>query len=370
MKTIIYTRLMIEYENLRKSNLPFFEEYREAMNRVLESGWFILGKNVEEFENEFAQYIGSKYCAGVASGLDALTISLMVLDLPAKSEIIVPSNTYIATILSILQCGHIPVLVEPDIRTYNIDPALIEAKITAKTKAVMLVHLYGKVCDMDPVMDICRRRNLYLIEDCAQAHGAKYKGKKAGTFGTLAAFSFYPTKNLGCLGDGGAVLTDDETLVSRVKMLRNYGSKKKYYNEVPGLNSRLDELQAAFLRVKLKHLDEINDHKRKLAQLYLSGIKREFILPVTSEFFYDVYHIFNIRHERRSELQDYLLSAGIKTDVHYPVPPHKQKALSSYNHLDLPVSEEIHRTTLSLPISFFHSKNDVEAIIEALNSFR
>jgi len=361
---------MIEYENLKKVNQPYFREFNEVFNGVLESGWFVLGNNVAGFEKEFADYINVKYCAGVASGLDALTLSLKILELPEKSEVIVPSNTYIATVLSILQCGHKPVLVEPDLQTYNIDPELIEAAITTKTKAIMVVHLYGKSCDMDPVMDICKRHNLFLIEDCAQAHGARYKGKKPGTFGDLAAFSFYPTKNLGCLGDGGAIVTNNIEYHKKARMLRNYGSEKKYYNEYAGVNSRLDEIQAAFLRVKLKHLDEIVSHKNNLAKVYLSGLSHKFILPAVNPDFYDSFHIFNIRHNRRDRLKQFLLDHGISTEIHYPLPPHKQNALKEMNSLSFPISEEIHRTTISLPVSSFHSVEDIQHVISILNDFK
>lgn len=361
---------MIEYENLKKVNQPYFKEFNEVFNQVLESGWFVLGRNVDEFEKEFAEYNNVKYCVGVASGLDALSLALMALDLDSKSEIIVPSNTYIATILSIHRNGNKPVLVEPDLMTYNIDPDRIEEAITPNTRAVMVVHLYGKPCDMDPIIDICRRNNLFLIEDCAQAHGAEYKGKKVGRFGDMAAFSFYPTKNLGCLGDGGALLTNNEDFCKRVKMLRNYGSNKKYYFEYLGLNSRLDEMQAAFLRIKLKHLDQINNHKRHLAQEYINGLKRDFILPLVHPDFLDVYHIFNIRHRKRDEIRDYLLSNGVKTEIHYPVPPHLQKAMTFLYRMKLPISEEIHRTTLSLPVSIFHTLEDVQSVVRLLNIFR
>ncbi len=361
---------MIEYENLSKVNKPYAEQLRKAFGDVLDSGWFILGEKVEKFEKEFADYLSVEYCDGVASGLDALILSIKVLDLPEGSEIIVPSNTYIATILSIMQNGYNPVLVEPDLSTYNIDPSLIEASITKKTRAVIVVHLYGKPCDMDPIMSICKKNNLYLIEDCAQAHGATYKGKKTGTFGDLAAFSFYPTKNLGCLGDGGAVTTNVPEYHKKVRMLRNYGSDKKYHNIYVGINSRLDEIQAAFLSIKLNALDDIIKHKRKLALLYLNNLKSDFILPAQNEDFFDVYHIFNIRHKRRDELKEYLLKNEIKTDIHYPIPPHKQKALSFLADMDFPISEEIHNTTLSLPISTGHSINEITRVIEVLNSFR
>lgn len=361
---------MIEYENLSKVNKHFKEQFKNAFSDVLDSGWFILGERVEKFEKEFADYLQVQFCDGVASGLDALILSIKVLDLPKGSEIIVPSNTYIATILSIMQSGYIPVLVEPDLRTYNIDSSLIEASITKKTKAIVVVHLYGKPCDMDPIMSICRKHKLYLIEDCAQAHGATYKGKKVGSFGDLAAFSFYPTKNLGCLGDGGAVTTNVQEYHKKVRMLRNYGSDKKYHNTYIGINSRLDEIQAAFLSIKLKSLDEINKHKRALASLYLNNLNGDFILPVQNDDFFDVYHIFNIRHKRRDELKEYLLKNGIKTDIHYPIAPHKQKALSFLSKMKFPISEEIHSTTLSLPISTCNNVGDITKVTEVLNSFK
>lgn len=359
---------MIEYENLRKANEPFFEEYKLAFQNVMESGWYILGESVKNFEECFASYIGTKYCIGVASGLDALILTLDALDFPEGSEIIVPSNTYIATILSIIRCRHKPILVEPDIQTYNIDPLKIEEKITSNTKAIIIVHLYGKCCDIDPIMEIVKKHNLYLIEDCAQAHGAMYKGRKAGTFG-IGCFSFYPTKNLGCLGDGGAITTNDEKLAEKLKALRNYGSNKKYYNEYVGYNSRLDELQAALLSIKLKYLDNINAHKRKLAKIYLENLSDKFIKPIVDKDYYDVYHIFNIRHRRRDELREYLLNNGIKTEIHYPCPPHKQKALQGIVEGDYPISEEIHSTTLSLPISYFHTEDDILRVCDVINRF-
>jgi dTDP-4-amino-4,6-dideoxygalactose transaminase len=360
---------MIEYENLNKVNKPYFSEFNKVFNQVLESGWFVLGNNVKEFEKEFAEYNSVNYCTGLASGLDALTISLMLLDLKKRSEILVPSNTYIATILSILNNGHIPVMVEPDLATYNIDPGRIEDAINSKTRALIVVHLYGKPCDMDPIIDICNRHNLFLIEDCAQAHGAEYKGRKVGSFGDLAAFSFYPTKNLGCLGDGGALLTNNPDYFRKARMIRNYGSEIKYYNEYQGVNSRLDEIQAAFLRVKLKHLNTIISTKRDLAKTYINGISGNFITPDIDPDFFDVYHIFNIRHKKRDELKQFLLENGVKTEIHYPVPPHKQKAMKFMKSLKLPLSEEIHRTTLSLPISTFHTGEDIQQVIRILNNF-
>jgi dTDP-4-amino-4,6-dideoxygalactose transaminase len=361
---------MIEYENLRELNRPFFAEYLNKCKSVFESGWFILGDEVKEFEKRFASYCGSKYCIGVANGLDALTLSLRCFDFPEGSEVIVPSNTYIATILSILNCHLKPILVEPNISTYNIDPSKIEQAVSSKTVAIMVVHLYGKCCSMDEVLSICNKYSLRLIEDCAQAHGAKYKGRKAGTFGDFGAFSFYPTKNLGALGDGGGVNTDSEELQRKIAMMRNYGSEKKYYNDVVGINSRLDELQAAFLNVKLFALDAINDYKRKLASVYSKGLKDDFIKPVVDEDYFDVYHIYNVRHPGRDELKSYLLKHGICTEVHYPVAPHHQVAMIGVlSDMDFPIAEEIHSTTLSLPISFFHSEDEVSTVVEIMNRF-
>ncbi len=360
---------MIFYENLFESNKKFLDEYTKKFQQVLSSGWFILGSNVETFQKEFANYHNSKYCIGVASGLDALTLSLIASEIPEGSEVIVPSNTYIATILSILLAKMKPVLVEPDIATYNIDPMKIEEKISSKTKAMMVVHLYGKSCQMDLILQLCKKYNLILIEDCAQSHGAKFKNKLTGTFGEFGAFSFYPTKNLGALGDAGAVITDSEIFAERLKKLRNYGSSKKYFNDVIGFNSRLDELQAAFLSVKLKYLDEINLHKRKLAKIYLDNLKDDFIKPVVNEDFYDVYHIFNIRHPKRDSLKDYLLKNEILTDIHYPVSPHKQKAMQGIIEGDYPISEEIHNTILSLPCSYGHSEDDIYKVVEVMNKF-
>ena len=360
---------MIFYENLFESNKKFLDEYTKKFQQVLSSGWFILGSNVETFQKDFANYHNSKYCIGVASGLDALTLSLLSSEIPEGSEVIVPSNTYIATILSILHAKMKPVLVEPDIATYNIDPVKIEEKISSKTKAIMVVHLYGKSCQMDLILQLCKKYNLILIEDCAQSHGAKFKNKLTGTFGEFGAFSFYPTKNLGALGDAGAVITDSEIFAERLKKLRNYGSSKKYFNDVIGFNSRLDELQAAFLSVKLKYLDEINLHKRKLAKIYLDNLKDDFIKPMVNEDFYDVYHIFNVRHPKRDNLKDYLLKNEILTDIHYPVSPHKQKAMQGIIEGDYPISEEIHNTILSLPCSYGHSEDDIYKVVEVMNKF-
>lgn len=361
---------MIEYENLGKLNSPFFKEYEEAFRHTLEGGWYILGKKVEAFEKEYATYCGTAHCVGLANGLDALILALRALDIEKGSEVIVPSNTYIATILSILHNDLKPVLVEPDINTYNIDPKKIEEKIGPKTKAIMVVHLYGKMCEMDTINAIAKKHNLKVIEDCAQAHGASYKKIKAGNYGDFGAFSFYPTKNLGAIADAGAMTTNDAKLAERIRTLRNYGSKQKYYNEEVGWNSRLDEVQAAFLSVKLKYLDQINEHKRKLASLYLSGLKTDFIKPVMHPDYFDVYHIFNIRHSKRDELKEYLLKNEIKTDIHYPVAPNKQTAMKGILDGSItPIAEEIHRTTLSLPISYYHSEQDILRVVEVMNKF-
>jgi dTDP-4-amino-4,6-dideoxygalactose transaminase len=361
---------MIEYENLKLVNQPFFEEYRKAFEETLNSGWYILGNKVLAFEKEFAAYCGTKHCTGVANGLDALTLALRSFGFAEGDEVLVPSNTYIATILAVLHNGLVPVPVEPDLRTYNIDPKEIEKKIGPRTRAILPVHLYGKLCNMEAICSIARKHGLKVVEDCAQAHGAHYNGRKAGSWGDFGAFSFYPTKNLGALADAGALTTQDDTLAHAVKRLRNYGSDVKYYNEVVGFNSRLDEMQAAFLSVKLAVLDKINAQKRKLASLYLSGLKKDFILPVVEEGYFDVYHIFNIRHEKRDALKAFLLENGIKTDIHYPVAPQQQKAMKgTWDDYELPLAAEIHRTTLSLPVSYFHTEKDIQQVIDTLNRF-
>ena len=361
---------MVVYEDLKLVNKPFTECFRQQFENVLSSGWYILGNEVRRFENEFAAYHDLPHCIGVANGLDALILSLKALQLNEKSEVLVPSNTYIATILAIIHAGHIPVLVEPDIHTYNIDPGRIEDSITNKTAAVLIVHLYGKCCNMDEIITICQHRGLALLEDCAQSHGARYKEQLCGTFGDMSAFSFYPTKNLGCLGDGGAVLTKDEKLAAHIRMLRNYGSSEKYRNESVGYNSRLDELQAAFLQVKLKGLSSINEHKKQLASIYINQLREDFITPLTDKDHDDVYHIFAVRHPARNELRQYLADNGIGTEVHYPIPPHQQKALQGmFGDKTFPVSEEIHNTILSLPCSTAHTVGDIEHVVSVINEF-
>lgn len=362
---------MIPYEDLYQLNKPFFTEYEQAFQKVLHSGWYILGEEVKKFESEFAQYCQTKHSVGVANGLDALILAIRAFNFPEGSEIIVPSNTYIATILSIVQCNLKPILVEPKIDTYNINPALIEESITPRTVAIMPVHLYGKACEMDKILAIATKNNLKVIEDAAQAHGAKIGNKAIGSFGDITCFSFYPTKNLGALADAGAITTNSEELAEKVKALRNYGSKIKYYNDIVGYNSRLDEMQAAFLNIKLKYLDKIILHKQKIAQLYFENLKDDFIKPCKQEGYFDVFHIFNIRHEKRDKLREYLLKNHIKTEIHYPVPPHRQKAMQDILSLNAkyPIAEEIHQTTLSLPCSYCHTLEDIEYVIETLNKF-
>lgn len=360
----------IDYENLGRFNQPFFDDFRHAFEKVMTSGWYILGNSVKQFEEQFSAYCGTQYCVGVGNGLDAMTMALKAFGLQAGDEVIVPSNTYIATILSILHNNLKPVLVEPDIETYNIDPTKIEEKITPRTRAILIVHLYGKVCEMDSIQAIVQKHNLKLIEDCAQAHGASYKTIRAGNFGDYGAFSFYPTKNLGALADGGAITCNDEILKNKVFTLRNYGSAVKYYNDVVGFNSRLDEMQAAFLSIKLKKLDDINRHKRALASVYLEGLKNDFIKPAVHADYFDVYHIFNIRHPKRNELKELLLKHDIKTEIHYPLPPNKQKAMLGILDSEFtPIAEEIHNTTLSLPVSYFHTESDIQKVIEVMNKF-
>ena len=359
---------MIEYENLKKVNEKLFYKFQNNFNRFLESGWYILGKNVSKFEKEFAKFCTTKFSVGVASGLDALILAIDAFKFPKESEIIVASNTYIATILAIVKNGFKPILVEPDIKTYNINPNKIEEKITNRTRAILVTHLYGKACEMDKILEIAQKYNLKVIEDCAQAHGAKFKNQKVGSFG-IGCFSFYPTKNLGALGDGGAITCNDEKYMQKLRALRNYGSNKKYYNEYIGYNSRLDEVQAGFLSIKLQILDDITKHKRKLAKIYLENLDDRFIKPVVNKDYFDVYHIFNIRYRKRDKLKEYLLKNGIKTEIHYPMPPHKQNAMKGIIQGNYLISEEIHNTTLSLPISYFHTEEDIYKVCEIMNRF-
>ncbi len=361
---------MIAYESLQQVNKEFMNEYTEVFQEVLHRGWYILGKQVDQFEQSFASYCGVEHCIGVASGLDALVLSLRYFGFKPGDEVIVPANTYIASILAIMQVGLKPVLVEPDINTYNIDSEKIESAITARTRAILVVHLYGKMCDMDPILRLADQYDLKVVEDCAQAHGAYYKGEKAGSFGDFGAFSFYPTKNLGALGDAGAITCKDEKLNKAIRTLRNYGSSAKYVFDEVGYNSRLDEFQAAFLSVKLKYLDKITAHKQKLAAIYLRELKSDFILPTVQTGQEDVYHIFTIRHPERDRLKKYLLDNGIGTEIHYPIAPHRQKAMEGIlSDHGYPISQEIHQTILSLPISYGHIEEDINRVVEVMNKF-
>ncbi|WP_342330341.1 DegT/DnrJ/EryC1/StrS family aminotransferase [Pedobacter sp. FW305-3-2-15-E-R2A2] len=361
--------MKIPYENLKTLNRSFEDELKKRFSDFLDKGWYILGDEVSMFEKEFADFHQEQFVVGVANGLDALILSLKCCNFQDGDEVIVPSNTYIATILAILHCNLVPVFVEPDICTYNIDPKKIEAAITKKTVAIMPVHLYGQCCDMNPILLIARSHNLKIIEDCAQAHGATYKGKMAGTFGDFGAFSFYPTKNLGALGDAGAIICKSSQDYEKLRQLRNYGSEKKYHNGIIGFNSRLDEIQASFLRIKLPYLNRINEHKQKLAMIYLENLDKSYIKPVVAEDFGNVYHIFNIRHSERDRIKAYLQDAGIGTEIHYPVAPHKQEALKTMNNLHFPISSEIHATTLSLPCSFAHDPEQIYRVVDVLNKF-
>jgi dTDP-4-amino-4,6-dideoxygalactose transaminase len=359
---------MIPYENLAQSNQAFIKDMQDAAARVIQSGWYVLGEEVSAFETEFAQFAEAKHCIGVANGLDALTLSIEALDLPSSSDVLVASNTYIATILAILKAGHKPVLVEPDLNTYNIDPNALESAMTSRTKAICVTHLYGKSCRMDAISAFARQNGLKLIEDCAQSHGAKLAGKMTGTFGDAGCFSFYPTKNLGALGDAGAVVTDNDEVADRIRYLRNYGSRQKYINRYVGANSRLDELQAAMLRVKLKSLNAMTELKRSFAELYFEGLPSWLTLPRRLDDEFDVFHIFAVRHLHRDALKKYLFENGIGTEIHYPIPPHKQEAMTGILSGDYPISENIHASILSLPISYGHSPNDIKQVCEVLRN--
>lgn len=359
---------MIKFLDLQKINTNYQEQFHQKLKLIIDNGWFILGNEVKEFEMNFAKYCDAKHCIGVANGLDALILILKgyieLGKLQKSDEVIVPSNTYIATILAILQADLIPVMVEPRIETYNINPDLIEAKITSKTKAIMPVHLYGQLAEMQKINEIAKKNNLVVIEDAAQGHGLNFIGNNS------KAFSFYPGKNLGALGDGGAITTNDDELAKVLLALRNYGSEKKYYNEFIGINSRLDELQAAFLNVKLPYLDIDNCERKNIAKRYLSEIKNDkIVLPIINSIENHVFHLFVIRTKNRSNLQEYLLLNNIETVIHYPIAPHKQKALKAYNNLSFQISEMMHNEVLSLPISPVMTNDEVSVVIEILNNY-
>ena len=349
------------------------EDLRTAFERVYMRSWYIGGEEDKAFEKTFAEYCNVKYCVGVGNGLDALMLALKALGVREGDEVIVPSNTYIATALAVTYVGAKPVFVEPDIRTFNICPKLIEAAITEKTKVIMPVHLYGQACDMDPIMAIAKKYHLYVVEDCAQAHGATYKGKKVGSFGDAAGFSFYPGKNLGALGDAGATITNKEELADMIRILGNYGSDYKYHHIYQGHNTRLDEMQAAFLAAKLPHLDKINAERRRIAEKYLAEIKnQEVILPYVPEEMNPVWHIFGIRCKRRTELEAYLNKRGIGTNKHYPIPMHLQECYKElgFKQGDFPIAEEISATELSIPIYYGMTDNEIQYVIDTINGFK
>ncbi len=349
------------------------KDLREAFNRVYNRSWYIEGVENEAFEKAFAEYCDSKYCVGVGNGLDALMLALKAIGIGEGDDVIVPSNTYIATALAVTYVGATPVFVEPDIRTFNIDPSRIEEVITDKTKAIMPVHLYGQACDMDPIMEIAKKHNLYVVEDCAQAHGATYKGKVIGSFGDVAGFSFYPGKNLGALGDAGAAVTNNKELADKIRALGNYGSDYKYHHIYKGNNSRLDELQAAFLTAKLPRLNKMNEERRRIAQLYMNEIKNpEVVLPYVPEDMIPVWHIFGIRCRRREELEKFLNAVGIGTNKHYPIPMHLQECYKDLGFMEgeFPIAEEISATELSLPMYYGMTDEEIQYVIDKVNEFR
>ena len=373
---------MIAYLPLLKINNLHDQELRAAVNRVLDSGWYLKGDATRQFEAHYAEYIGTRYCIGCGNGLDALKLILQAYIemgvMQQGDEVIVPANTYIASILAITACGLTPVLVEPDINTFQIDDTKIEAAITSRTRAIMIVHLYGRCAYTDRIGDICRQHGLKLIEDNAQSHGCQYLSalnskfsipKRTGSFGSAAAHSFYPGKNLGALGDAGAVTTDDEELASVVRSLGNYGSSTKYVHDYQGCNSRIDELQAAMLDVKLQYLDEENNRRKEIAALYISKVTNPLIRMPKCDDRDCVWHIFPVLCEHRDRLQQYLKDNGVETQIHYPIPPHKQRCYSDWNNLSFPITEQIHAQELSIPCHQAMTKKEVDEIINLLNSF-
>jgi dTDP-4-amino-4,6-dideoxygalactose transaminase len=363
----------IEFLDLKKINLNYLKQFHEKLDDLLNEGWFVLGKSVSNFEDEYARFSNVKYSIGVANGLDALMLSLKALNIGKGDEVIVPSNTYIATWLAVSQVGAIPIPAEPKIDTYNIDPSILESVISNKTKAILVVNLYGQSAELDKIKKIADKFNIYLLEDNAQSQGALCNNKPTGSFGIVNATSFYPGKNLGALGDAGAVTTNDEIIYENIKELRNYGSKIKYYNEVKGLNSRLDEMQAAFLSVKLKNLEADNNCRIKLASIYNELLKNvgDLSLPIIAENCTSVFHIYLIRTKKRIQLSEYLSSKGIATMIHYPVPPHLQNAYSEMNFVkgDFPIAEEIANTCLSLPMGPHLIPEHIEIVSKEIINF-
>lgn len=362
---------MIPFLSLKAVNVPYEERICQKVQEVIQSGWYVLGTEVENFEKEFAAYCGVNYAVGVGNGLEALSLIIKAYGFGQGDEIIVPANTYIASILAVSVNGAEPILVEPDIATYNIDPKLIEEKITTRTKAILVVHLYGNIVDMKPIWRLAQKYGLKVIEDAAQAHGALYDGRKVGRLGDAAGFSFYPTKNLGALGDAGAITTNDESLYKKIVALRNYGSFKKYENIYQGVNSRLDEMQAAILRIKLPHLDDENEQRRLIAEYYCGNIKNDSVtLPVIKNRDSHVWHVFAIRCKQRDDFQQYLLAHNIGSLVHYPIPPHKQQAYKEWNSHSYPISEKIHQEIISLPMSPVLAMDDVAYVVNIINQYK
>jgi dTDP-4-amino-4,6-dideoxygalactose transaminase len=365
---------MIPFLNLKKINSKYRDELTEEFTKLLDSGWYILGARVEQFETEFADYCQVKHCIGVANGLDALVLIIRAYKelgrLKEGDEVIVPANTYIASILAITENRLIPVLVEPDVNSYTLDVTKIKDNITSRTKAILPVHLYGQLCNMTAINAIAQKHDLLVIEDSAQSHGAVHNGIKSGNLGDASAFSFYPGKNLGALGDAGAITTNDSELASTLNIIRNYGSEKKYFNQFQGVNSRLDELQAGLLSVKLKYLQVEIEIRRSIANAYLDGINNtNLILPIVTDANSHVWHLFVMRTPNRDKFQQFLSDNGVQTVIHYPVPPHKQGAYKSMNSLNLPITEEIHETILSIPIDISMSDEDVKTVIDACNTY-
>lgn len=365
---------MIPFLDLKSINQQYQQELKEACARVIDSGWYIMGNELAAFEQEFAAYCGTQYCIGVANGLDALTLTLRAWKelgrLQAGDEVIVPANTYIASVLAITENDLVPVLVEPDEDTFNLSTSNIQSALTEKTKAILPVHLYGQISPMDEIMSLANEHKLLVLEDCAQSHGAQIKDKKCGAWGHAAGFSFYPGKNLGALGDAGAITTNDKELYDVLVALRNYGSHKKYENKYQGVNSRLDEIQAAMLRVKLQHLDKETAHRQHIAQLYLEGISNpKVILPKLTMKEGHVWHLFVLRTSDRPELMEHLEKHCIQTLIHYPTPPHQQAAYNYLNEVSLPVTETLHREVISLPISPIMPLEEVEYIVKMINSY-
>lgn len=365
---------MVNFLNLKNINKQYQQELKDACARVIDSGWYIMGNELTQFEIEFATYCGTEHSIGVANGLDALILTIRAWKelgkLKAGDEVIVQANTYIASVLAITENDLVPVLVEPNPVTYNLDPEIVRKAITPKTKLILPVHLYGQISPMQEIMRIAEEFNLLVLEDCAQSHGAEINGKRAGNWGDAAGFSFYPGKNLGALGDAGAITTNDDELAQTLKALRNYGSHKKYENLYQGVNSRLDEIQAAMLRVKLRNLDVETVRRQQIAQSYLAGITHpQIILPQITDELAHVWHLFVVRCEQREALQQYLTAQGIQTLIHYPIPPHKQQAYSEYQSLHLPVTELIHQQVLSIPLDPTMSDEIINQVITVLNGF-